>query len=187
MENSVNANSAAYDAILEVVRSAWALVDNTGYHEWLPLAVNRDDWNALATSMTALSNLIPADELPAEPPHAVVCLWPKLNEFAEMQTRMLCSALAGAADEKAALALRLRELEADRNAAIDAIRSTIVALDAHGVCQTMADALRILIDRVDASGSFVGEWPPKPAHRADTTIGSLSGRPTARSDFRYTD
>jgi hypothetical protein len=137
--------------------------------------------------MTALSNLIPADELPAEPPHAVVCLWPKLNEFAEMQTRMLCSALAGAADEKAALALRLRELEADRNAAIGAIRSTIVALDAHGVCQTMADALRILIDRVDASGSFVGEWPPKPAHRADTTIGSLSGRPTARSDFRYTD
>lgn len=187
MENSANPNSVAHDAILEVVRSAWALVDNTGYHEWLPLAVSRDDWNALATSMTALKNLIPADELPADPPHAVVCLWPELNEVAEMKISTLCSALAGAADEKAALALRLRELEADRNVAIGAIRNTIVALDAHGACQTMADALRILIDRVDASGSFVGEWPPKPARRADTTIGSFSGRPAARSDFRYTD
>lgn len=82
---------------------------------------------------------------------------------------------------------RIAALEAERDAALNAIRNTVEALDAQGACQTMADALRILIGRVEATGSIIGEWPPKPVRQADTIIGSLSGRPTARSDFRYTD
>ncbi|MBP2494916.1 hypothetical protein ABID82_007012 [Methylobacterium sp. PvP062] len=174
MENAARINPAAYAAVLEAVRSAWALVDNTGYDEFLPLAINRDDWNDLAASMAALNALIPAGELPAEPPHAVVCCWPaasgsrpELSEVTELQIRYLCSALGGSIDEKAALALRVRELEADCGAAIGAIRNTIVALDAQGCCQMMADALRILIDRVDAGGSIRGEWPPSGS--TDTT------------------
>lgn len=174
MSNSERDNPEAYAAVVEVVRAAWSLVDNTGYHDWLPLAVNRDDWNELATRLNALKALIPAEELPAEPPHAVVCCWPaasgsrpELSEVTELQIRYLCSALGGSIDEKAALALRVRELEADCGAAIGAIRNTIVALDAQGCCQMMADALRILIDRVDAGGSIRGEWPPSGS--TDTT------------------
>lgn len=65
-----------YAAVLAVVRSAWALVDNTAYHDWLPLTVSRDDWNDLVADLNTLKALIPPDELPAEPPHAVTCLWP---------------------------------------------------------------------------------------------------------------
>lgn len=167
MENAARINPAAYAAVLEVVRSAWALVDNTGFDEFLPLAINRDDWNDLAASMAALKALIPAGELPAEPPHAVVCCWPAASgstpdpsEVTELQIRYLCSALADTIDEKVALALRVRELEAECAAAIGAIRNTIVALNAQGCCQIMADGLRILIDRVDTGGSILGEWPP---------------------------
>lgn len=120
MGNDLKANPVAYAAVLAVLRSAWALVDNTGYHEWLPLAINRDDWNDLAARMAALKALIPEDELPAEPPHAVVCFWPtasgsrpERNEVAEMQIRYLCGAFAGTIDEKAALVLRVRELETE--------------------------------------------------------------------------
>jgi hypothetical protein len=194
MDDAFKSNPIAYAAVLAVVRSAWALVDNTGHHDLLPLAVNREDWGTLAADLKALEMLIPHEELPAEPPHAVVCFWPAASgsrpepsEVAELQISTLCSALAGAADEKAALALRLRKLEADRHAAIGAIRNTIVALDAQNVCQTMADALRILIERVDATGSLSGKWPPRSTPPADTAIGSHSGRPTASSDFRYTD
>lgn len=80
MSNSERDNPEAYAAVLEVVRAAWALVDNTGCHEWLPLAVNRDDWNELAARLNALKALIPLEELPAEPPHAVVCLWPATSQ-----------------------------------------------------------------------------------------------------------
>lgn len=76
MINTEKANREAYYAILEVVRAAWALVDNTGYHDWLPLAVNRDDWKELAARLNTLKALIPPDELPADPPHAVACFWP---------------------------------------------------------------------------------------------------------------
>lgn len=76
MDNAFKANPVAYAAVLAVVRSAWALVDNTGHHDWLPLAVNRDDWDNLAADLKALEVLIPYEELPAEPPHAIVCLWP---------------------------------------------------------------------------------------------------------------
>ncbi len=96
-----------------------------------------------------------------------------------MRTQLLCEIQAEDS--------RVRQLEAERDAALSAIRNTIVALDAQGVCPTMADALRLLIERVDATGSIVGEWPPRSARPADGSIGSLSGRPTARSDFRYTD
>jgi len=65
-----------YAAVLAVVRSAWALVDNTAYHDWLPLTVSRDDWNDLVADLNRLKALIPPEELPAEPPHAVACLWP---------------------------------------------------------------------------------------------------------------
>lgn len=76
MDFMVKANPVAYAAVLAVVRSAWALVDNTGHHDWLPLAVNRDDWDELAADLKALEMLIPYEERPAEPPHAIVCLWP---------------------------------------------------------------------------------------------------------------
>jgi hypothetical protein len=66
----------AYEAILAVVRAAWALVDNTGHHDLLPLAVNRDDWNDLSARLITLKTLIPPDELPADPPHAVTLFWP---------------------------------------------------------------------------------------------------------------
>lgn len=69
-------NPEGYAAILAVVRSAWALVDNTAYHDWLPLTVSRDDWNDLVADLNRLKALIPPEELPAEPPHAVACLWP---------------------------------------------------------------------------------------------------------------
>lgn len=69
-------NPEGYAAIHAVVRSAWALVDNTAYHDWLPLTVSRDDWNDLVADLNTLKALIPPDELPAEPPHAVTCLWP---------------------------------------------------------------------------------------------------------------
>lgn len=69
-------NPEGYAAVLSVVRSAWALVDNTGYHDWLPLVVSRDDWDDLAASLERLKALIPPEELPAEPPHAVTRLWP---------------------------------------------------------------------------------------------------------------
>lgn len=120
MSNPERNNPEAYAAVLGLVRAAWALVDNTGYHDWLPLAVNRDDWNELATRLNALKALIPAEELPAEPPHAVVCCWPAASssrpepsEVTELQISYLCSALAGTIDEKATLALRVRELEAE--------------------------------------------------------------------------
>ncbi|MBN6824576.1 hypothetical protein JRF84_33990 [Methylobacterium organophilum] len=76
MENALKDNPVAYAAVLAVVRSAWALIDNTGYHEFLPLAINRDDWDELAADLKALEMLIPYEERPAEPPHAIVCLWP---------------------------------------------------------------------------------------------------------------
>ena len=76
---STKINPEAYAAILAVVRSAWALVDNTGYHEWYPPVVNRDDWDDLAARMAALKALIPHGELPADPPHAVVLLWPDMS------------------------------------------------------------------------------------------------------------
>lgn len=76
MDELARCNPEAYTAVLRAIRAAWTLVDNTGYHELLPLAINRDDWNDLALSMATLKALIPADELPAEPPHAVVCFWP---------------------------------------------------------------------------------------------------------------
>lgn len=64
------------EAVLAVVRAAWALVDNTGHHDLLPLAVNRDDWNDLGARLAALKALLPAEELPADPPHAVAYFWP---------------------------------------------------------------------------------------------------------------
>ncbi|WP_139235069.1 hypothetical protein [Methylobacterium sp. yr596] len=67
-------NPEGYAAVLAVVRSAWALVDNTAYHDWLPLTVSRDDWNDLVADLNRLKAFIPPDELPAEPPHAVTCL-----------------------------------------------------------------------------------------------------------------
>lgn len=76
MSDMGKANREAYYAVLEVVRSAWALVDNTGYHDWLPLAISRDDWNELAARINTLRALIPPDELPADPPHAVAYFWP---------------------------------------------------------------------------------------------------------------
>lgn len=90
MDNSVKANPVAYAAVLAVVRSAWALVDNTGHHDWLPLAVNRDDWDELAANLKTLEMLIPYEELPAEPPHAIVCLWP--NKQAPVNTGSQSSA-----------------------------------------------------------------------------------------------
>lgn len=69
-------NAGAREAALAVVRAAWALVDNTGYHDLLPLAVNRDDWDELAARLMALKALLPAEELPVDPPHAVAYFWP---------------------------------------------------------------------------------------------------------------
>ncbi|MEN3238674.1 hypothetical protein PUR29_35120 [Methylobacterium ajmalii] len=69
-------NPEVYAAVLAVVRAAWALVDNTAYHDWLPLTVSRDDWNDLVADLNRLKAFIPPDELPAEPPHAVTCLLP---------------------------------------------------------------------------------------------------------------
>lgn len=73
---AAQSKAVARDAVLAVVRAAWALVDNTGVHDLLPLAVNRDDWNDLAARFAALKSLLPADELPADPPHAVAYFWP---------------------------------------------------------------------------------------------------------------
>lgn len=113
MDNAFKANPVAYAAVLAVVRSAWALVDNTGHHDWLPLAVNRDDWDKLAADLKALEMLIPYDELPAEPPHAVVCHWP--NEHVPENTRGQHSADYqdgfNTANERADE--RIRELEAE--------------------------------------------------------------------------
>lgn len=71
-------NPEAYAAVLKAVRAAWTLVDNTAYDE-APLPkplVDMQDWKALAESLSAMASLIPATEQPAEPPHAVVLLWP---------------------------------------------------------------------------------------------------------------
>lgn len=86
MDDHVKASPVAYEAILAVVRSAWALVDNTGHHDWLPLVINRDDWNELAARLNTLKALIPPDELPADPPHAVACLWP-VSDFRHGEPR----------------------------------------------------------------------------------------------------
>lgn len=67
-------NPEAYAAVLKAVRAAWTLVDNTAYDE--APRVDMQDWKALAESLSAMASLIPATEQPAEPPHAVVLLWP---------------------------------------------------------------------------------------------------------------
>lgn len=113
MDNSIKANPVAYAAVLAVVRSAWALVDNTGHHDWLPLAVNRDDWDELAADLKALEILIPYEQLPAEPPHAVVCLWP--DKYVSANTGVLhsvdCRDGLNTANER--VDDRIRELEVE--------------------------------------------------------------------------
>lgn len=73
-------SAGAREATVAVVRAAWALVDNTGHHDLLPLAINRDDWDELSARFVALKALLPDDELPADPPHTVVYFWPTKAE-----------------------------------------------------------------------------------------------------------
>ncbi|WP_449411037.1 hypothetical protein [Methylobacterium komagatae] len=60
-------SAEAREAALAVVRAAWALVDNTGHHDLLPLAVNRDDWDELAARLMALKALLPTEESACRP------------------------------------------------------------------------------------------------------------------------
>lgn len=54
------------------------------------------------------------------------------------------------------------DLRRERDAAYGAIRNTLVALEAKDVCPNMAEALRILVARMDMSGTILGRWPPAP-------------------------
>lgn len=58
------------------------------------------------------------------------------------------------------LGLESTQLRREQDCALNAIRNTIVVLDAQNACQTMAAALRILIARADAGGSIMAQWPP---------------------------
>lgn len=72
---SAKINRDAFAAVQDVVRAAWRLVDNTANGGTEQQAVPREDWLELAQTLARLNEMIPPDERPAEPPHAVALLW----------------------------------------------------------------------------------------------------------------
>ena len=80
---SAKINRDAFAAVQDVVRAAWRLVDNTANGGTEQQAVPREDWLELAQTLARLNEMIPPDERPAEPPHAVALFWPRNRPTAD--------------------------------------------------------------------------------------------------------
>jgi hypothetical protein len=102
------------------------------------LAVNRDDWNDLSARLITLKTLIPPDELPADPPHAVTLFWPAPCPAGD---------LAGLSEEEAATAARRHEIFL-RNLTIIAKALDVALLPRQYV--VAAKSVRYAIERLSA-------------------------------------